>query len=1054
MKRTIVFISIVVLIVATLFLAQSLTRSSIDPKLSGKRIMDSVRGTSHDTSVLQIDGKTYDTRRKEIENVLAGAWESVYLPAQELLLVSRIETGTAEDQKIAEGKSLEDALRKLLGDGFKSLVWGVLLQKGGDTLLFPTGRIYVLFEEKLSMVDRKKALAAFPDLEIQFFNDEKAKMPVNERSFVHGKEYIPDYARSAIERGIKPPPAVSIQKGGVVPRPFAVLRLPVGQEHQTFMLADTIAGLPGIRLSTPDFHVLGKKIVGLTTNNPPPIPGSDTFIARAQIDRAWSLFYPMSYMGSALFPDRFMCSDKLTAVFDGNFHDHNSLRQFFIGYDAADNDQDPRSPIHPPGTTIVDPEYVHGLYMSGVIGGHEQSTGDKCGVAPGTFIVPFRAVAIYNIDLSTREGTDQFVSEYAEDVWNALHRLYLLSYSEHLTVANFSGTWNPVVFAATNMDAWMDWFLAEGNWGHGIFFAASAGNNSASSTITFPARKPSVFAVAWGDYQNNQALGNHGPGVDVTVDDGRYPEYSPIGPVYIAGSGSGGSSVSSAVVSGVATMMRMAGSTAIDNRDQLSSILRFSTRFSDTMLPDVNTDGVHPDYGHGFLDAYHAVKIAYKDRLKPMRAAKIKYTASEPSMLLINAGFRPDSAFPGRPTGVFWNLKQMTDGTGTYWGHVRYNENSRHCETLIDPISPMGGFVVGDYDGDGLDELVFQLGYWADNPEFYLIARKFDPTVNRWSGMGRYAPTSFPNVQYVLPQDFSVKQLFAARLEDSNRDNIVSVQGDVLNAAKYDGTSDIWKSISPANYAPRLVSQSVNQSLREGWFDRLYSYGYHLERVEPFNMFEGKQALLVISRVEKEPPFLFFWQNPEQYIIASFLLYNQSTHLFENIPIGPLGETHRMVQIYEGPPKPFIILADDFDGDGNLEAVMNTHNIMNGLCLIDTSPTLSFISTRCSSHPEVPWIVRSGDVDGNGKAELAFISGFANDNKAAFLSWDASSGVWTQSLPLLSHNRKNNRAKDILVGDFNSDGIAEVGLLLEKPHGNIYAVYQMDGGQFMEYGLW
>ncbi len=98
--------------------------------------------------------------------------------------------------------------------------------------------------------------------------------------------------------------------------------------------------------------------------------------------------------------------------------------------------------------------------------------------------------------------------------------------------------------------------------------------------------------------------------------------------------------------------------------------------------------------------------------------------------------------------------------------------------------------------------------------------------------------------------------------------------------------------------------------------------------------------------------------------------------------------------------------------------------------------------------------VRCDDLDGGGKAELAFIAGSANGNKAAFLTWSAASGNRAQSLPTLSHNRKNNRAEDLLVGDFNNDGIAKIGLLMVEPHVNTYVVYQMKDGQFREYGLW
>src|SRR5699024_2732681 len=141
----------------------------------------------------------------------------------------------------------------------------------------------------------------------------------------------------------------------------------------------------------------------------------------------------------------------------------------------------------------------------------------------------------------------------------------------------------------------------------GLFMACSAGNNAASTTIAFPASLSRTFAVGWGDWAADQPMGNHGTGLDVTVADGNWPAYVENGRVFEAGAGGGGTSVSCALVSGVAALMQTAGSMRL-GAEEKKAVIRHTTRLSPLHEANQGADGFHPSYGFGFIDAHHAVK--------------------------------------------------------------------------------------------------------------------------------------------------------------------------------------------------------------------------------------------------------------------------------------------------------------------------------------------------------------------------------------------------------------------------------------------------------------
>lgn len=1014
---------------------------------------------SFDFVLFMVDETSYQQSKEALQKLIGDTWKTFYIKSEMKLLFTRIKKEGDIKTKRTDASRLENQLNHLFGVEAGSIVWGFSLQDADQTILFPSGKIYILFNKKLSINDRKKILSPFKDCTIRYCNDIKIKQPAYRQTYFQDDTFVPVYVRSGIKHGIKQPVIYSRDaKDKVISSPFAIMMLPSGREKETFNIAEKLLAIKGVELATPDFHALGRNLMKLQDTSSPPPLDVNCIQSKNFIGRAWELFYPLRNAYDHLFPEKFLCSDLRTAVFDMNFHDHNYIRYDFSGFDSIDNDSDPRSPIYPYGLDVHDTTYIHGLAMCGIIGGIYQTDGWQSGVAPGATIVPFRAGAVVTVDLSTQEGTMQFVEDYAGGWWNALFRLWMLRSNEGVTVANFSGLSNELIFEATGLDAWMDWFLHGGNPSTWIFFSCSSGNNPSSSDVSFPACLDSTFAVGCGNFNTSEVQGNHGPKLDITVDDGRYPWYYPgRDHIYYRSQGMGGTSVASAVVSGTATLMRKAGSNMIDNGDAISTILKYSARFSRAQLMAVDANGFHNEFGYGFLDAFHATKIAYKDFMPPLKAQKIRFLPDGSSCLLINAGF-PSYAvnYPNHSSGLFWCLKQATDEQGLYWKHLRLNPNTKHCEIVLDPVSPMGTSLVGDFDGDGFDEIALQLGYWADNPEYYFIVRKFNQALSDWVDLGQTTGT-FPEVQFVLPGIRNVSQVVSARLTSKKKTDIVALQGNYLNAMEYDEVNNVWKPLGNQNVNLSLLAESLRNEL-----DATSITGLRVKKsqIYPFINYRKQQTLLLLTLIEKTGG----QDVPGRYIVASILYFNQNTRRFEYIPIRDSNKTQVIVSKTLNNNFPEVRI-DDFDGDNDAEGVLNiplVHGLLNfdNLIFLDVQRRMAGISETISlraypSHyADVPKIIESGDVNGDGHAELAFLFGNGNNNVVRFLNWDIATHTWIENLLNLPLNRRNNRATKLLIGDFNSDGIAEIGMLLEKPYNNIFAVYQMQNGSFQEFGYW
>jgi len=1017
--------------------------------------------------------------KEEIEHLCNKNWEAVYLEKSQRLLVfgkdnKKYLTKSRADSARDFGKKLED----LVGDSNNSLIWGFSIDEKLDLFIFPTGNIRILFKEQTSIETVWKLLAAYKDANFKLEHIEWQQRDVV-RFTSKDEGLFPEYIKWAQNKGISLP-ETDKRRGRKVSYPVAMLQLRPGTEFRAFDIASDIASHAEVLIATPSFDAFGQNIANKpATLGVPPITDYNDVITRNLVHRTWEMFYPFS-QGPLIpteYDNRFLCSDASVVVLDHNFYDHRDIRFQWVGFDAADGDADPRSPLDPPDIDTSSILYTHGTEMSGVIAGLAQSPGWETGVAPGTIIIPIRPVSIEEVDLSTREGTDQYVAEYYEDWWNSLHRLFTLSHTEGVEVANFSGTANRVIFEATGLTDWLSWFLNNGGWGTGIFLACSAGNNPESQTIALPASNHSTFAVGWADWTTEEVLGNSGYRLDLTVDTGRWPEYWLNDELYHRSETSGGSSVSCAVVSGMAALMQMAGTVSI-NAEEKKQILRYTTRLSPIHQQEQDENGWHPKYGYGFLDAHHAVKVAYKDFQPPIQAVKARFLPDGTSTLLIQAGHPSNStSFANEPSGVFWNLKEKTDSQGIYWGHVRTNGNTRHCEEIIDPISPMGHLLaVADFDGDGKDEIALQLGYWVSSPDHCFTIEKYNDTDGRWYDLGQ-SYGGIPGVEFIWNVEHDMSQILPADLEGSGKALLVARQNQFINAAKYNSDNDIWEPFGTANYEPSLSSLKLQTSLslysldpRNPWFLRPEERLLH---IAPFIRINGCDTLLVIGLLS-EPQFMVpewinslveFPKRPisaKQYLTASILRYDIETSEYINIPLDNHNNTHIMISEYQ----PYLlgslqnVIIDDLDNDNEMEAVV----VLSGgkIILVDfyraTSSSTHFdghsvynsnvnLSTKISKiHP--------GDVNSDGRAELAYLTESTDGRKVLFLTWNAITRDWETKVPELDYKRNGNQIVDILVGDFNEDSFAEIGLLMEKPHRNTFRVFRWDNYKFKECGVW
>lgn len=467
---------------------------------------------------------------------------------------------------------------------------------------------------------------SYPDVKIELPPKRAHRLSLKEGN-------LPGFSSSKTKQALKVlkklqqnrPKKISRQQLEELCIPIARVTLSNARRDEVFKIAAEIKASPNVRLVSPDFSVLGKKIEGEPQEWNVPYTPDDTVISLNKVNLAWDLVHPSDLSAPA---GKFLASREKVAVIDKGFSDHPHITYNLIGFDAADQDQDPRTP---------ESGCFHATHMSGVIGGVGLDNNSYAGVSPGAVIIPVRPAwgsmndfISYSSEMGFFIDYEEYIENFTCNWVNVIAQLYQLSFSG-VELANMSISVNHQVWnIAACIDEWMHWWLREGNYGNGVFAAASAGNNKLLSKMTPIAHVENVFAVGYGDNNTPENLGSWGNGLDLVVNDGRWPCYEPDGSIFLNYNGSGGSSVASAVVAGTAAIMKNLNPSL--TADEVKEILRLTTvkipihvamnsqPLTGALIVDSENEttnwgkGYCMKFGWGFLDVHYAVETAWRKR--------------------------------------------------------------------------------------------------------------------------------------------------------------------------------------------------------------------------------------------------------------------------------------------------------------------------------------------------------------------------------------------------------------------------------------------------------
>ena len=1009
--------------------------------------------------------KDENSQPDEILRVIDNSiWASKHLKDHRIVLFAQKEMKDKKRDDKKEIKAFMSQVEKSIPSVKKRVVWAMTFKNAENCYVFPTGTIRVFFDKNTTLAERKKALAKYKNADIEYLEDFKCKYSFR-KPYV--EQQVPEYVTWARERGKSLPFQNEDEIEYTAPLPIAIITFPDTERNEMYKICIDLMKKKTVDFAVPDARVLGKDLITLNNMVEPPhimynVRYYDDITGRNLIHRAWELFYPQRGPDIEGFEDKFVCSDNKVAVFDIDFYDHTHLRRLYIGWDAWDDDYDPRSPVETPAD-LIHPyycwqspmRYLHGTVVCGIISGVRiyMNVGSGSwmgtGMAQGTFTIPFRPSHVDNIDLETTQGMCDFVNEYSNDWYNAMLRLYRISNYEGVAIANASIEISNIALELTGMDVCVNWFIRCGYHEKGIFFTCSAGNNPEHDYVALPASLEETYAVGSADFRYRRVYSNYGEDLDITVDRGGWAHYCYENRAIARPEDAATTSITAPVVAGAAALMRMACPYYLGGAE-IKEILQYSTRQIKQHALECDQNGHYDEYGYGFIDAFHATKIAYKDFRETIQARKVRFAPDVPSGLLLQASFPSNSSCGTEtPSGIFWFLVPREDSMGFYWRHWRFNPGYRSCEVNLDPISPMGDLLaVDDFDGDGLDEIALQLGFWLDSPEHHFTIQKFNTRDSTWDGFGQLFDV-IPGVQLSLPENLPVSQVLTANLTDDNKASLIIRQQNVLRVAEYNAGDDKWQFIGPEDYSLKIASASLLERL--GLLSDMVVHKGKVIAVKRIR-YQQRTFLAVIGQLKS------YTMPITTYITVSALQYNVSADSFEYVQLDNYGETH-VVLFQSDTPKIKQVLVADIDADHNDELVISIEDRENFLVTYDVerrfiSGEVVISSTIAQQILSKKLIFHIGDVNGDRRSELVFLDQGTTDKVAKFLMWIPYIEQWNEQFGALEDGRKENNVVDLLVGDYNNDGVSEIGLLMEKPHRNIYRVFQFKYGLFQEFGLW
>jgi hypothetical protein len=185
---------------------------------------------------------------------------------------------------------------------------------------------------------RGGGVRAIPGYSLTGHNDPPFIFPTGAIFLLLDPKYI-----SSVMRDVRRYPFQLIRR--IFRTPILRMQLPPGQEGLAGIIAEQVSHVPGVIAATADFSYYGpyERTIHQPPGQPPTVDAI-SFLRRNLIDRAWEFG-----MGN---------KDIDVAVIDSNFYDHpDMLYRLDHGYDAADNDHDPRSPLVPPDADVSQPGF-------------------------------------------------------------------------------------------------------------------------------------------------------------------------------------------------------------------------------------------------------------------------------------------------------------------------------------------------------------------------------------------------------------------------------------------------------------------------------------------------------------------------------------------------------------------------------------------------------------------------------------------------------------------------------------------------------------------------
>ncbi len=1048
-----------------------------------------LRNFTKEVAVIEITKDEYETLRRKIKPQVE-SWYEYYSSRSKILFLRQKGPSYASEVRVKDADNLE---RSISNNSDLSVIWGYALED--DCFIFPTGEIFVLFEGDVSEIERREILSKFAHESLDVGQDLTIKQKSGDRIREIEK---PSLFEIVGEIESKKVDEVDDEKKRTIV-PFARMTLPKGMIDRISDTLLEISSNPKVKNAIPDFHVIGKNVRTKPLQVFPPSPTMHQITYKNHIDRAWRLINRSMMDDLSGLEDIFIASRQTVSVFEGNFFDHEGIIFDLSGYDATDQDNDPRSPPDPLDIDLDNGHYTHGSQMAGIIGGvvftNNLNNLNYYTVAPGTKIIPFRSDSWEFLkQFAYEENGDWFfypeLATHYTRMWiTSLMHLFILSCSKDIRAANFSIAPADNVFDSSGTASFLEFIARNGNQGSGIVFSCSAGNNDALGTLTRLATLENSFAVGSGEFDNDVNTQSWGLYLDILVDAGTVPLYLrpgntlyPNGRTLRLGRG-GDSSCAAAVISGVVSIMHEVGSNALRAEDVMN-ILRLTTRKTRNHQLGENEEGWHPRYGYGFLDAFLAVKSARKDFEGIVQVRRIKYLRNK-SCVLIQTRFPPHHnvpyfSHPNAISGMFWSLQETWDMNGpydgVYWQHQRLNSEYVRHEIVLNSVTPMGKHLaIGDFNGDGKDELALQ---WVSpfNSEA-LNSFKIEKYLENgeWTSLGAvFDSGDYPLSQYKTPLDDEIVQVLSARINDSN-DCIVIHQGNHIVVAKYDSATDRWSTNSTTT--PSVSSPEIRQSISGSIIqERLLHVAKLKHNGQDFDWLVIIGEIDATGRINERLPNLqpnpgfqpgplqpdtpTVYLAPGRYLTASILQWDGPTGDFRNLELDNLSNTH----IILCKSSPFLapvndMLVGDFDGDRQDEIVV--HIGEDDLVLIDLhfDSGMNIISHSIHSN-KVDLQSRisklhHGHVYDSVQCNIAYLAEGPYCNVVRFITWFPRYRVWYHPTELFPF-RMGNSALDLVVDDFNDDGQAEIGVLMEKPHRNTFYVYKWDNelNKFGQYGYW